>query len=88
MNLGALSRQMHNKRELNDSTSVISSLDGQTIVSTMEAARTIRSPNWSCNVRRGLFCDLNPAVNKEMDKLDNIDGFNLEDFVKDGLRSR
>ncbi|KAI1196096.1 hypothetical protein F5X97DRAFT_224977 [Nemania serpens] len=82
MNLGALSRQMRNKKELYEVGNMFSTLDGQNIASTMEAARTIRSPNWSCG-RKGSPCDLNPRVNKEVDRLDNIEGLNLEDFARD-----
>ncbi|KAI8631555.1 hypothetical protein F5Y19DRAFT_424150 [Xylariaceae sp. FL1651] len=82
MNLGALSRQMHNKKELaNLQTLLVSAKDGQNIVSTMEAARTIRSPNWSCTAPKGP-CNLALIVKTEIDKLDNIEGLDIEDFVQ------
>lgn len=82
MNLGALSRQIHNKKLLYYASSWFLSLDGQNVISTMGAARTIQSPNWSCMDRRGPFCHLNPVVQKKMDDLENVEGFNLEDYAK------
>ncbi|KAI0452024.1 hypothetical protein F5B21DRAFT_527310 [Xylaria acuta] len=83
MNLGALSRQIYNSKELN-TTGTSGSLEGQSFGLMMEATRKIRSPNWSGHIPGrplGPFCHLSQLVKSEMDKLENLDGLSLEDFV-------
>ncbi|KAI3319831.1 hypothetical protein HD806DRAFT_508074 [Xylariaceae sp. AK1471] len=83
MNLGALSRQIYQKNELRGLGNFFISLDGQSVASAMAAVHTIRSPNWTCsNGLEGPFCNLGLLVRSEIDKLENLEGLNLEDFIK------
>ncbi|KAJ2979490.1 hypothetical protein NUW58_g7185 [Xylaria curta] len=81
MNLGALSRQTYNSKELRDISNIFRNFEGQSVASTMEAARAIRSPNWKCGGSRGVLCNLASLVKTAMDKLEDVDGFDLKNFV-------
>ncbi|KAI1751966.1 hypothetical protein F4782DRAFT_164592 [Xylaria castorea] len=83
MNLGALSRQIHNNWSLNSVVSGSGSFDGHSIALVMDAARKIRSPDWSCSnypKRPGPFCRLDRLIKSDMDKIENLDGLSLKDF--------
>ncbi|KAI1120277.1 hypothetical protein F5Y10DRAFT_134817 [Nemania abortiva] len=88
MNLGALTRQIHNDKELNDITISFGSLDGHSVVLSMKAARNIRSPAWNHSQPKGLFspgysCRLDTLVRISVAKVDeDLEGFSLEAFAK------
>ncbi|KAI0855802.1 hypothetical protein F4860DRAFT_495143 [Xylaria cubensis] len=77
MNLGALSRQIHNNRDLNRLGQLFGSHEGRSFASTVKAARKIRSPGWFCP---NSCCRLDQLVKREIGKLENLDGLSLDDF--------
>ncbi|KAL2200127.1 hypothetical protein P885DRAFT_27772 [Corynascus similis CBS 632.67] len=79
--LGALVKEMRAKR-LDPKPEW--PLLGHSISATMDAARSIRSPNWACPRRTSLFtrpCDLGSLIRSKMDGLEELmGGLAIDDF--------